>query len=383
MALDSNAERRIGIYLGVGALLGLTLLAAWWFSKNFERVEEDVRKGYSQEARRNPFLAAERYLARLQMNVTSVPGRDLLLNPPTETGTLIVNNFGPDLSDARQAAVVTWLRGGGHLIINATEFWDDDLGKSGSRFLDSFGVRLHWSDADVERIITKVSFDGYDEPVEVDFSPRYYLDDTRDEADGAVSGGAGYYLLQYDVGDGLLTVTSDNDFLTNSEIGEYDNALYLGLLVIDADEPVWLLYDTNMPSLLALLMQNAPQAITSLAVLVFLYLWYLICRLGPLQEPPGRKRRDLMEHMDAMASYAWRLDRAKSLVANTQTRIEEAWMRKHYYLHSLERSHRSAWVAERAGLSASQVEQALFGSVDDERSLIETAKFQQQLSSRL
>ena len=98
MALDSNAERRIGIYLAVGAVLGLAMLGTWWFVGNFERVEVDVRRGYSQEARRNPFLAAERYLARLDLDVRSIAGRDLLLNSPSEPGTLIINNFGPDLS---------------------------------------------------------------------------------------------------------------------------------------------------------------------------------------------------------------------------------------------------------------------------------------------
>ena len=383
MALDSNAERRIGIYLAVGAVLGLAMLGTWWFVGNFERVEVDVRRGYSQEARRNPFLAAERYLAHLDLDVRSIAGRDLLLNPPSEPGTLIINNFGPDLSAARQTALIAWLRSGGHLIINATEFWDEDLGRSGSRFLDGFGVRLHYAGGDVPANTTNVEFHGYEQPVAVDFSPRYYLEDTTDEAYAGVAGGEGYYLLQFERGEGTLTVTSDNDFLTNADIGNNDHALYLGLLIMDPDRPVWLLYDTNMPSLMALLVKHAPQALTSLVVLILQYLWYLACRVGPLQEPPNRTRRDLMEHMDAMANYSWRIDRSKALLANTQARLEDAWIRKHYYLHGLERAERIEWIAERAGFSVADVEQALFGSVADERTLIDQALTQQALSRRL
>ena len=66
--------------------LGAILIAAFvsWFLENFERRSLEIDSGYSQAARRNPFLAAERFLARLDIGVESRSGRDRVggLAPP-------------------------------------------------------------------------------------------------------------------------------------------------------------------------------------------------------------------------------------------------------------------------------------------------------------
>jgi hypothetical protein len=58
--------------------LGVVLAGGtwWWFERNFERQTRQVEQGQSAEARRNPFLAAERFLNRLGIDARSASARN-------------------------------------------------------------------------------------------------------------------------------------------------------------------------------------------------------------------------------------------------------------------------------------------------------------------
>ena len=119
-----HAERRaLSLVIAGVALIAATGLTAWFFA-NFERQTLEVPVGASMEARRNPFLAAERFLARLGIPVESVAGRDLLRQFPPTSDTLVVNGLGP-LNPERQEALRAWIEGGGHLVVEAKETSED------------------------------------------------------------------------------------------------------------------------------------------------------------------------------------------------------------------------------------------------------------------
>ena len=248
------------------SLVLIGVLSYWLLSK-YETYEEVVRAGFSSEARGNPMLAAERFLRRLGHEVESRPGHLLLRHPPPRMDVMIVNRIGIPLTEDRRKGLTAWLKQGGQLIVGASNPWDEDEPEP-QGFLEEFGVRLRelnyaeWLAAvpegkDVE--LMAINFADHDEPVEVAFAYRPYLEDLGEAARAAVVGEHGYKLLQFDVGHGLLTVTSDLDFLTNRHIGENDHARYLSILLGDPDGKIWLLFDTAMPSLHQVLWRNAPE----------------------------------------------------------------------------------------------------------------------------
>jgi hypothetical protein len=365
--------------------------ALTWFLENFERREEEIDVGYSAAARNNPFLAAERFLKRLDTRVQSVAGRDLLRDLPPPDDILVVNGLGV-LNAKRREALHGWIAQGGRLVVDAWYLWDHARSNDTQPddFLARYGVRLARSDdsdgspVPGGKLVAEVNVEGLPQPIEVAFDPRFFLQDTRGEASGAVEAGEHARLLQYEIGDGLLTVTSDNGFLTNSSIGGHDHALFLALLTTPSGKgKVWLLYDSGVPWLGALLWRSAPFAIVSTLGMLGLLLWHLGGRLGPLLPGPAPERRDLLAHLQASAEFLWRHDCGGRLAEVTGARTEQAWLRRHPSLRELDREGRVAWIARRSGIPPAEVRRALYPVATRAGELVADTALLQRLWSSL
>jgi hypothetical protein len=361
-----SAETRLLRWL-TGALAAiLSVTAIDWFLRSFERRTTEVDTGYSAAARRNPFLAAEAFLGRLDVPAQSLAGRDLLRKLPAPGDTLVVKGLGA-LNAQRRAALHAWLEQGGRLIVEATRTWDDPSSPPPDDFLARYGARLRDIGPSAggfsprEEVVARVELEDYPYPVEVGFLPRYYLEDLYGQARGAVAAADRLRLLQYRVGEGLLTVTSDNRFLTNSAIGHHDHALFFALLADWGGEgKVWLLYDSAMPWLGAILWREAPLAVISALCLIGAFLWHLGGRLGPTLPAPTPGRRDLLAHLQASADLFWRTGVGDRLSAMTRERIEQSWLRRYPTLRRLDGDARAAWIGNRAGMTPTEVKRGLY-----------------------
>ena len=346
----------------MGALVVLLSVAAWvWFERNFERQLREVSTGWSPAAKRNPFLAAEHFLRRVGIEVESVPGRDLLRDLPPPGDLLVVNGLDA-LNAERRQRLRDWLERGGRLLVEATRLLEPDQAPRADDFLADFGALLRANpEAANDEVIAQIDFTDYPQAVQVGFVGGYFLEDANQQAIASASADGLPRLLQYHVGDGLLTVTSDNVFLTNGDIGHHDHALALALMSADADK-VWLIYDHAVPGLGTLLWRAAPQAIIAAALLLAALLWHLSAAIGPPLPAPARARRDLTDHLEAAAALMWRHGRGGLQTEATRKRIERAWLRRHPRLHDMDDAARARWISEQidAGVSAGQVYDALY-----------------------
>ncbi|MGD9171569.1 MAG: DUF4350 domain-containing protein, partial [Candidatus Thiodiazotropha sp.] len=134
---------------GVPIAAGLIMLAliggvfAFWFMSNFEYVSEQVRGNMGVEARRNPLLAAERYLTRLGISSSSQTGRQLLSEPPSQPGLLLVRDLGPPLPQSRVNSLLTWVERGGTLVVTPGSAIE---GRVGHPLLEQFSVIVESDD---------------------------------------------------------------------------------------------------------------------------------------------------------------------------------------------------------------------------------------------
>ena len=135
--------------------------------------------------------------------------------------------------------------------------------------------------------------------------------------------------------------------------------------------------------MLRLLWQNAPQLLISCLLLFSLILWRMMLRTGPLIGKKRENRRNLMEHLDAAAGYAWRTDRARGMFKATQRALEQKWRRRHLALGRLNRQARCEWIAERAELAPDEVEMALYGDYSGEQEFMGVSAAQQRLTEIL
>jgi hypothetical protein len=364
-------------------LLALVLLGGFWFVQNFEPYSEEVRSGFSDAARRNPWLAAERFLQRLGIQVESLSGREYLRSPPVEPGVLLVRDLGPSLPREREERLLEWVAAGSHLVIALGRAPATD--EPNNSLLERLGVSLH----EVEQLDQTdpaqpvlVEPPGAGESIKVAFDPSRSLHLAEMTADWQVPAAAGYHLLRFRHGGGTITLLSDNRFLSNREIDAQDHALLLALLVNEASRG-WLLYSSQMPSLLELSWQHAPYLLVSGCLVLLALLWRLTQHSGPLLTQTNPARRDLLEHLQAAAEFLWQQDRASGLQGRTRRQAEKRWLRSHPLLGRLDQDARCEWLAERTGLTPQAIKQALYTEQTDERGLIQASAILQRLNAAL
>lgn len=367
-------------------LAGLTLWGGVWFYRNFERATYDTRSDQSLEARRNPLLAAQRLIERMEIPVESLSGRERLLQPPEQPGLMLVYHLGADLSAEAEERLLDWVAAGGHLVIAPGGVGappDAEKPGSGNRLLDRLEVWLEASDFESGNDPPPApSLTAQGEILTIDFSPNHRLQRGEIEPIWEAEDDLGTLLMQFAVGSGLITVLSDNGFLDNDEIGKHDHALLLARLAGEA-ERVWLLYASDMPPLLSVIRQRAPLLLPAILIAVFVWGWSLLRRSGPLLPEERRVRRNLMEHLSAAAEYAWRVDRAGRMFQQSREEIEQEWTRRHPVLARLSEAERVKWIGERTGIAPRAIHDALYGGLRDEQGFIATTLVQQRLATAL
>ncbi|MEN8179219.1 MAG: DUF4350 domain-containing protein [Pseudomonadota bacterium] len=369
------------LFIGFLLLLLLALLtwSGFWFLQNFERHSEEIRSGYSAAARRNPLLAAERFLQRLDLRVESLSGRGYLKTPPTEPGVLLVKDLGPSLPAAQEQELLEWVERGSHLIVSLSHAPDED--EQQNHLLEILGVRLvelDEGDQPNESMPVEFLLPDNSAAIQVEFAPSRVLHSESDGVLWQVPARQDFHLLNLAWGSGRITILSDNRFFNNSDIEQHDHALFLAALMVGYDRG-WLLYSSQMPSLPFLAWRFAPQLIVSSLLLLLILCWWLTFRSGPILVQSNPQRRSLLEHLQAAAEFRWKQDRAVGLLERSRQQLENRWLISHPALHRMNPQERCRWLAERTGLSNLSIHDALYGEPRHERDLIETSVIQQRL----
>ncbi|MEJ2593122.1 MAG: DUF4350 domain-containing protein [Candidatus Thiodiazotropha sp.] len=429
--MQSNRIATVAVIFLLVSLLGFT---GYWFYNNYERVEEEVRTGQSAEARRNPWLAAEQLLDRLGLRVESRSGRRYLTSPPETVGVLFVRDLGAPLPQARQDALLAWAKGGGHLVLSPGLLRESDTDHS---LLARFGITLESSDAtetetqdgtdqpddtengsqsagdrngdaqtgsqpgsgtdtatckagvkrtdghthpDTQDFV--ISLPDSEESLHIGFDPDRWFTVDSDYEHWEAPGDEAPNLLVFPWGSGRVTFLSDDRFWDNDRIGDQDHALLLARLA-DGYDRAWLLYSSQMPSLLRLLWSKAPYLLTGLGLFTLLLLWWMTRRTGPRLYRAYDQRRDLLEHLQAAAEFAWRTNSSSGLLENARRQVERRWLSSHPRLQHLAQPARCQWLADRTGMTAQRIEQALYGNAAEGAQLIKNTTILQRLMSAL
>jgi hypothetical protein len=366
----------------VFALLGY--ISIDWLARNIEFYQEQVDRGESARARRNPLLAAQRFLTQSGIHTNSVFGRDLLYSLPTSRASLVISDFAIPMSKARDGELENWLRQGGHLIASLPTF----SSLQPESFLKRrFGVDfIHVASADRKKDPQPydLPFSGHANPVQVAFDIRQRIeyDHELQAPDVILEDDLGVYLLQYPVGEGRLTLMSDMNYFFNKNIGQHDHAYFLWLLTHESDE-VWLMVDNLTPSLLDLAWRYNPYLVSALALFCLLQFIALWQRFGPLREDLSTSRRDILQHLHAVARFHLKSDDGRQLLASARASLCQLALRKHPYLKSMDPVQWAPWLATRSGLNEQDIALALDENSAQRGDLTRLAAILQLLKQRL
>ncbi|WP_338473847.1 DUF4350 domain-containing protein [Pseudomonas sp. WP18] len=299
--------------------------------------QETVDHGPSPEAQANPYLAAEQFLRQQGINVAHANNLDGLPALEPRQNSLLLLGERTNMTPRQVEQLLNWTRAGGRLLFVAEALWDDSTGSSGDLLLDRVRLRQSLSkdlkQAPPELIkdrypeLTKLYLEDEEAPAYVGFDTDFHLEDPHNLAQAWANSAQSTHMMQLNHGLGSITVITDAELWKNDQIEQYDNAWLLWYLTADTD--VTLLFNTDHDSLLTLLLRYFPQALVALLALVALWLWRSAVRLGPIQPPAPKARRQLEEHLQASAGFHMRHNGRQYLLQALQQDV----LRRARHLH--------------------------------------------------
>jgi hypothetical protein len=375
------------------------------FFLSCEKRSIEIPRGLRGEAARNPYLAAQRLLERMGTPVRSLADLSGLAELPPADGTLIVPTARRTLSKARALELAGWVESGGHLIVVSWQLFDDKS-RAPDFVLDPLGVRQYLNEAqddspqddspqDDERapeepapLVTQASapededeepepeiaqaeFPDREKPLQVEFDPafRIELDPLATAARiFEIADANGAHLVTLRKGRGLVTALTDDYFLTQPIIGDWDHAelVYRIAHFEGRAGAVWIVWGDEYPGALTLLWRHAWMVVSSALLVLGLWIWSASRRFGPLAPDPSSERRELMEHVRAAGHFQWRRAAAPSLLAATRNALLERVRERHPSLAALGPAEQAERLAGLSGLPSERVLRALAFRTDTE-----------------
>lgn len=344
-------------------LLGMLLLAlsGWGLYHSIEFYDETEHSSWSREALRNPYLAAQQFMARSGIDVTDVDSL-ARLDQLEGLGTLFFSDAN-QVQDPRQLQqVMDWLRAGGNVIYTANAIeHDDDL------LLETFSVSVDWREREFDdaesrplseilreynrqieqgksrediaktfgqqqQPLTRVTFDSDIGDLEIAFDTARVLRHANFADSNAQTeyrpfswsnSEHGVHMMQFEVGAGLLTLVSDPGIWSSYRIGEHDHAWLLWLL--SSDEGNFAILRTVLrESIWTLMRRNSSELLIALGLLLAAWMWRSGYRFGRLLPRDRSRQRALGEHFSSLAHYLWQRRRAEYLL----TPVRQAVLRR-------------------------------------------------------
>ncbi len=347
------------------ASLGVTGTA--WFLANFEQYPDKVYVGFRGEARRNPWLAAERLLDRMGPPASELREFDGLrkLQP---NAVLVLPRGRQTVSAPLREHIVNWVRSGGFLVVEA------EYPSVADPLIEVFGVErvrdvrddetddLEQKAKDIEKDsldLTVVKFPGSMLTSLVWMEARFSLISERAWFRAGTEHSSNMLLLRE--GDGMVAVVNELDFATNSEIGKLDHAQFVVELAHFAQwsGPVIFFNNPGQPSLMKWLRMHAWAPASAAALALLLWLWKIVPRFGPVAPDAERARRRLLDHLRASGRFLWSRGQGERLLEVSREACLRKISRALPDFETANASTQAAQLIRMFGISGEQVQQIL------------------------
>jgi hypothetical protein len=386
-------------------VLALLTLGGSWFVANFERVPVKEWTAPEAEARRNDYLALERFLARMGRPLQREGKPQLLDALPAGDVLILDRNRRRHMSQARVDKIMAWVDAGGYLIL-VPEFQrvsDPVLERLGARWYElaaaNAAPNAATDDEEEDNSATdakasapppsrgagrataaakkpdwpkqiSVFVPGSPRPLSVAF--RLGLQAGKRQPDwSAGRPDLGDQFLHYSMGRGHVTVAVGLDgLLSNHQLGQNDHAELLWTL-LETYQPkggVLLMSRLAVPSLWEWLAESAPAASLSALVLLALWLWRRLLRFGPVIAEAEASRREISEHLAALGRYVWRAGGLAHWLTIAREQFHSRLAIRHPAIAEMSPAEQAAALAKMSDRPQSLIAAALFGPAESPNS---------------
>ncbi len=326
-------------------------------------VEREEELGHLGEAKRNPWLAATRFLEANNIPVLQQRG---ITDLPDPTGVVIApaNALG-SANLARH--IEAWVRRGGHLIYLAEggEIFRNDWaeGRSTTTFSDQptepFLASLNISLSPFARsasALAPVNIDGQSYQLSHTGAIRFDLSRCPHRIHFSAGPNRESSLASLKVGRGRVTLAASASPWRNRWIDNDDHAALLLALCQETDPVDRVTFiKAGRVSLWSMLLTHAWPALLALAVLILVWLWKVVPRFGPVRPLPGGKERRFTHHLDEAGTFLWKQKLTDALLEAPRQAVLAA--ARHQGIRQDERLF-TQLLAARAGLPPERVAEA-------------------------
>ena len=273
--------------------------------------EIEIETGYRGKARRDPFLAAERFLAA---NGLDVSRRTWIGDRLPPGGTLIATaqSFG---NRGTADIVLNWVSAGGNLLLlldgGETFRTDWDTGSADAQkrsqperdeLLEKLGIaKVEYGGSHVDVRIAGTA-------VKLNMPAHFTWENDREPArmEFAAADGYSISLASFHRGAGRISIAAHAEPFRNRRLGDADNAwLLLRLAGAPRDGEVWFLNGMKV-SFFGMLWEHGWMALIAAATLLAAWLWKSLPRFGPLRAAEDTGTRDFAEHLSLTGAFLWR-----------------------------------------------------------------------------
>lgn len=354
----------------------LFILLVLLFVSQLEKVEVSTHTGLKGEARSNPLYAHRLFLKRMGVAAERIQTIQALTDLPPSNSVIYLDSDRTTMPPNLVDALLDWVKRGGHLITIAnTKHHGSSADTHDQDYLQqslgiTVGKHIYLDDDKADVGVEKKSDNTLQEAAwQVHFGqqrftlqPDFFYELNSDFDDQPISINNKTFMLNIHVDDGLVSLVSHLDFLHQEQLGNHDHASFLYYLIRyhhDQAVKVWLISQTNMPSLWALLWQYTPLMMISLLLLFSITLYTLGQRLGPMIPKPSLQRRRLMEHIKASGYFLWKY-RQQTLIDSSRKALNQC-IAKHYTAwNNLEQHEQIDYLHEQTKYTQAHIKWLLF-----------------------
>jgi len=407
----------------VKLVLGLVLLGlvGWGLYASIEFYEESEESGWSLDALRNPYLAAQKFMTESGIEVTDVDNL-ARLDELSNLGTLFFSDANQVQTPRQLEQVMNWLDVGGNVIYTA-----DAVSHGDDLLLREFSVDVDWREFEVEEeteektlsetmreynrqlesgksreeiasslgdkedSITLVQFADDIGDVEVAFndskilSHPHILDSESDSGHKPFSWSYsehGIHMLQFEVGSGLLTIISDPGIWTSYHIDQYDHA-YLLWLLSSGEGNFAILRSVLRDSIWVLMRRNATELLIAAGLLILIWIWRTGYRFGRLVPNDLSQSRALGEYFSSISHYLWHRRQGAHLVEPLRARVLRRASLTLGEFSRVDQARQFELIAQRCDLNPEAIARA-FGNADfNEASFVQTVRLLKHIEQSL
>ncbi len=348
--------------------LALVALICFYVYMSVEIVEETVKGNPGIEARKLPFLAAQRLLEEQGKQVQfhtnyrtlfSAKGEPVV---PSTADTLILTDSEVELIPQTANEIMDWVSAGGNLILATSSSSANDGAYRANHLIDYLGIEVEWheqQDAFEPQTPTELITED-DVTFQVNLESSYHIVLPEDQAiyySAGSNGGDTFVQIEYE--EGLVTLLTEVQIWNNFQIGEFDNVLLLTLLVGSTDA-VYIFSPVELPHWFSILFDFAPWFVVIGATLLLIVMWRYSVRIGPIHVEQERQRSFFKQHIEASGEYYWRNKQQAELMASLRVAVMKQLQLKWPSAKNADKDKQVHLLAQLSGWPANSIEELLF-----------------------